>query len=81
MVDDGGEAGGAVELHLTQTLLVGRHHPFDAWTFETHKYALQTYTTWVAFPRRQRWLEQCKRVNTIFGNKPWTYRYKMDFLG
>lgn len=32
VVDDWGEVGGAVKLHLGQTLLVGLDHTFNAWT-------------------------------------------------
>lgn len=35
VVDDWGEVGGAVELHLGQTLLVGLDHTFNAWL--THR--------------------------------------------
>lgn len=37
VVDDWGEVGGTVELHLGQTLLVGLDHTFNAWFIHTEE--------------------------------------------
>lgn len=45
VVDDRGEVGGAVKLHLGQTLLVGLDHTFDAWTTRRGTGHYQNHTT------------------------------------
>jgi hypothetical protein len=40
VVDDGGEVGGAIELHLGQTHTVGLHHPGHPYTDTVQGYHL-----------------------------------------